>query len=355
MAWTAWAYLGLQPADAGLVAGGFSTLREAWDAPLGQLTRAGLAPAIAAAIVERRRSIDPLAILDQLERLGVRFCARPQSDYPALLRHIHDPPLGLFYRGEVAEAKPTLAVVGTRRASDYALQVTSKICCPLAGGGITVVSGLALGVDTAAHQAALEAGGRTIAVLGGGIDDQTVYPPSNRKLAATIAASGGCVVSEYPPGTPPLPFRFPLRNRIIAGLSLGTLVVEAPLKSGALITARVAIEENREVLAVPGRTTDENAAGPLALIRNGAAMVRDADDVCAVFGWEPQPAASRAAALPADHAAVVAALGVPLPRELLQQRCGLSAQQLSAALTQLEVSGAIRRLPSGKFYRTDMG
>lgn len=351
----AWAYLQLDPADLAKITGNFATFRDAWHADAAALCGCGVSARTAAGIGERRRAIRPENLVAQLDRAGLRLCTIVDPDYPPLLKRIHDPPPALFYRGRIATLGPTLAVVGTRRASDYGQQVTAQLCRPLAAAGITIVSGLALGVDTIAHRTALEAGGRTVAVLGGGADDATLYPPANRKLAGAIAAAGGAVVSEYPPATAPLPYRFPQRNRVIAGMSLGTLVIEAPQKSGALITARAAIEENREVLAVPGRISDENAAGPLELIATGATMVRNAADVCAALGLDlPAGPARAAAARPADHAAVLAALAQPLPREALQQRCKLAPPQLSSALTQLEVSGAIRRLPSGKFYRTDV-
>lgn len=349
----AWAYLQLDPADLTHITANFASLRDAWHANVQALCGCGVSPRVAAGIGERRRAIQPDELVGQLDHTGLHLCTIVDPDYPPLLKRIHDPPLALFYRGRIAELGPTLAVVGTRRASDYGQQVTAQLCRPLAAAGITIVSGLALGIDTVAHRTALEAGGRTVAVLGGGADDATLYPPANRKLAEAIAAAGGAVVSEYPPATAPLPFRFPQRNRIIAGMSLGTLVVEAPQKSGALITAKIALEENREVLAVPGRISDENAAGPLDLLAAGAVLVRTAADVADALGLELSTTTSPRSTDTPQQSSVLANLSQPCSREELQHSLGWPPQALSAVLSQLEIDGSVRRLPSGKFYRTD--
>ena len=268
--WVAWTHLAVATADLWKIIDAIGSLRAAWTASADQLRTAGISPSLAASIERQRPDIDPKTAFNRVAEAGLSLCTFHDPNYPPLLKQIHDPPIVLFYRGRIADLGPTVAIVGTRRASDYGLQVTWELASNLARAGLTIVSGLALGVDTAAHKATLAVKGRTLAVLGGGADVPTLYPPSNRALAGAIAASGGAVLSEYPPGTPPLPYRFPERNRIIAGLSLGTIVTEAPVKSGALITARVAAEENREVFAVPGRITDVNAAGPNRLLDTGA-------------------------------------------------------------------------------------
>ncbi len=198
--------------------------------------------------------------------------------FPRLLREIPNPPPGLYLRGELNLNAPTVAVVGTRRATREGLGLARQFGKELAEQEIIVVSGLALGIDQAAHWGALDAGGRTVAVLGTGIDE--IYPSQNRRLAEEILKQGGAVISEYPPGTPSYPANFLQRNRIISGLSLGVLVVEAPLQSGSLFTAQLALEQNRDVFVAPGRLRDHNYTGSHRLIRSGAALVTSVEDIC---------------------------------------------------------------------------
>lgn len=210
---------------------------------------------------------------------GMRKIALQDKSYPALLKEIHDPPKAIYIKGEIIpQDKVAIAVVGTRKCTPYGKRATDDIAGDLAKLGITIVSGLAEGIDTSAHKAALENKGRTIAVLGTGMDRQSFYPASNFSLLEKIAQNGA-VISEYPPGTRGTKFTFPQRNRIISGLSLGTVVIEAPEKSGALITAALAIEQNREVFAVPGSIYEKNSQGPNRLIKMGAKSVIDIEDV----------------------------------------------------------------------------
>jgi DNA processing protein len=199
------------------------------------------------------------------------------KEYPEALKHIYDPPRELFVRGGfLAEDKNAVAIVGTRRATLYGLRQCERLSYELALKGITIISGMARGIDSAAHRGALKAGGRTIAVLGSGHDD--IYPPENRKLYAEIAESGAAI-SEFPPDTPPSTFNFPRRNRIISGLSKGVVVVEAAKRSGALITANFALQQGREVFAMPGNISSTRSDGPNALIKEGAKLVKDAGDI----------------------------------------------------------------------------
>jgi len=205
------------------------------------------------------------------------------KNYPGLLKEIYDPPEKLYVEGNLSpEEKYPLAVVGTRRPSEYGKRVATELVKNLARLGLTIISGLALGIDGLAHEAALKVGGRTIAVLGSGID--IIYPASHKKLAEDIIKSGGVIVSEYPPGTSPSKLTFPARNRIIAGLSLGTLVIEAPERSGAMITARFALEQGRDVFAVPGSISNLNSAGCNKLIKMGAKPVTRSEDVLESLG-----------------------------------------------------------------------
>jgi DNA processing protein len=212
-----------------------------------------------------------------MAKCGANLITMEDPQYPLRLAEIYDPPLLLFVRGELREEDQyCVAVVGTRRATPYGIRMAEKFGREMAARGVTVVSGMAAGIDAAAHRGALEAGGRTVAVLGCGAD--VVYPPQNADLMNEIIKHG-CVISQFPMGTSPSPGQFPYRNRIISGLSMGTLIVEAPLTSGALITARQAAEQGREVFAVPGQVGVTNSQGPHALIREGAKLVETVEDI----------------------------------------------------------------------------
>lgn len=257
--------------------------------------------------------------------------------YPPLLAQIYDPPRRLYLRGARSELLhgPCAAIVGARSCSAYGAQVARALGRELARAGGVVVSGLARGVDAEAHRGALEAGGATVAVLGCGIDRD--YPRAHAELARRIAEAG-LIVSEYPPGTEPAPWRFPARNRIVAGLSLATVVVEARERSGALITADFALEEGREVLAVPGEITSALSAGTNALLRLGAAPLLTADDALAALGLEREP--SEPPRVEGAAGAVLALLREsPAAVDELVRRSGLGAEQVAAALVELELDG----------------
>jgi len=265
-----------------------------------------------------------------------RTLARRRPGYPPLLAELYDPPAELFVRGELeALSAPGVAVVGARSCSAYGAQVARTVARELAAAGLVVVSGLARGVDGEAHRGALEAGGKTVAVLGCGIDRD--YPRSHAELACRIVASGA-VVSEYPPGVEPAPWRFPARNRIIAGLALAAVVVEARERSGALITADFALELGRDVFAVPGEITSALSAGTNDLLRQGAAPLTSVRDVFEALGIEPEPAGEAAVS---DPAAVV--LGIlhngAAGADELTRASGLSTADVAAALVELELAG----------------
>jgi DNA processing protein len=271
-----------------------------------------------------------------VEVSSVQTVARREPNYPTLLRELHDPPPMLYVRGEAdALAATGVAVVGARACSAYGAQVARALARDLAAAGIVVVSGLARGVDGEAHRGALESGGRTIAVLGCGIDRD--YPRSHAELARRIVSSGA-VVSEYPPGVEPAPWRFPARNRIIAGLSLATVVVEARERSGALITADFALELGRDVFAVPGEITSGLSAGTNDLLRQGAAPLTSARDVLEALGIEPTPA--RQSAVSEAAAALLELLGDGASgMDELIRTSELSSAEVAAALVELELAG----------------
>jgi DNA processing protein len=297
---------------------------------------------------------------DRLAALGGRLLARARPGYPARLAETHDPPLLLEARGPLPEVEPAVAVVGARSASPYGLRAAREIALGLARAGVTVVSGLARGVDAAAHRGALEGGGRTIAVLGSGLDRP--YPKEHEGLALEIVRAGGALVSELPLGTPPLAVHFPRRNRIVAGLSLGVVVVEAAERSGSLITAEWALEAGREVMAVPARVGDPGAAGCHRLIQEGAALVEDAEDVLAACGLArgkgrrtarslDAPAAPEDATLTEVEGRVVAALSLePAHIDEVVEATGLPASTVFGTLTALEWKRAVKAWP-GKLYQ----
>ena len=279
--------------------------------------------------------------LRRLASLGFRFLGRSDRGFPPLLRAIHDPPPGLFLRGSADPALlacPAVAVVGARACSAYGRQVARSLGRDLASAGLVVVSGLARGVDAEAHRGALEAHGSTVGVLGCGIDRD--YPAAHRELARQIAETG-LVVSEYAPGVEPAPWRFPARNRIVAGLCAATVVVEARERSGALITADFALEEGREVLAVPGEITSALSAGSNALLRLGATPLTCAQDVLESFGLvvaaPSPPDLGQTAARVLEHVREGAAGADELARA-----SGLGASELAVALTELELAGLVR-------------
>ena len=285
-----------------------------------------------------RRRFDAAAYEARLRAMGLRFLARSDPAFPPLLRAIHDPPPGLFLRGEAPVellARPGVAVVGARACSAYGSSVARSLGRDLAAAGLVIVSGLARGVDGEAHRGALDAFGVTVAVLGCGVDRD--YPAAHAELARRVVTGGGLVVSEYAPGVEPAPWRFPARNRIIAGLAAATVVVEARERSGALITADLALEEGRDVFAVPGEITSALSAGANALLRLGATPLTSSADVLELFGLSVEPS------LDAPDGAAGAILellgdGAASADELVR-RSGLTAEVVASALVQLELDG----------------
>jgi DNA processing protein len=278
-------------------------------------------------------------------------------DYPQLLREIPDPPMALYVLGDRSVlVRPQVAIVGSRNCSPAGRENAHDFARALAQAGLAITSGLALGIDGAAHRGALDAGGVTLAVTGTGLD--RVYPARHRDLAHAIAESGA-LISEFPLGTSPRPENFPIRNRLISGLALGTLVVEAALQSGSLITARLALEQGREVFAVPGSIHSPLARGCHALIRQGAKLVETARDVLEELGPLAQVALDNASAtsgsgvaLPADAALLLECLGFDtLSVDTLVERSGLTAEAVSSMLLQLELQGLVAAVAGGRFQR----
>ena len=334
----------------------FEDMSLAWTATKSELVEAGIAPHQAMVMVEERRRIDPSFEMDRVESANARIITFASNSFPPLLKEIPSPPAVLYARGSLTDQdlNRTVAIVGTRRISPYGRQITRLLATDLAAAGLTVVSGLALGVDGVAHRAALDAGGRTIAVLGTGIDVN--YPSQHRGLAKDIAESGA-VVTEFPPGTEPAGENFPKRNRIISGLSMATLVTEAPAKSGALITASFANHQGRDVLAVPGDVFSVLSAGCNALIRDGAAMARNSGDVFEAINF-----AARAIQLPFeieapppmkhDERQVAETLSLkPIHHDEITRTCGLPAHKVAALLTIMEMKGLAKDVGGGHYVQ----
>jgi DNA processing protein len=295
---------------------------------------------------EARRLAD--AERRRCQELGIAIVGRDDADYPAFLRQTFDPPLVLYVRGrlQATEGPTSVAIVGSRAATGAGRALARGMARDLAAAGFTIVSGLARGIDTAAHRGALDAGGRTVAVLGSGLDRP--YPSENEALALAVAEKGGAVVSEFPLGAVPYPQNFPRRNRVIAGWSRAVVVVEAAEKSGALATARSALDEGREVFAVPGHPSQPTSVGCNQLIRDGALLVRGGADVAEGLGLAA-PVAPDAAS--GDDVLRALRGDAPSSLEELGRRCGLETPALLVRLTELELADKVRRLPGALFVR----
>ncbi len=325
----------------------FGDMERAWRAPAAALIDAGIEPKVAHGAVAARATVDVAGLRARLERAGVEAHTLADKSYPARLADIYDAPPVLYARGELLpQDEWAVAVVGTRDVSPYGREVTHRLVTDLVRHNVTVVSGLARGVDGLAHRAALEAGGRTLAVFACGVD--VIYPAEHRNLAADIAANGA-LLSEYPAGAVPESGNFPARNRIISGLSLGTIVIEAGEKSGALITARRALEQNREVFAVPGSIFARGSIGANRLIRDsGAKLITSAEDVLTELQLQmvPQQLEMRQL-LPTNEVerALMALLG-PEPRHIdaLTRASALPIAEVSSALAMMELKGLTRQV-----------
>jgi DNA processing protein len=316
----------------------------------------GLGPQTAQAILQFRHSDAINREIEHIEAAGVRALTIASPEYPDNLRNIYDPPPLLYVKGSLTpQDKSALAVVGSRSSSDYGRRAAHDICREIAASGLTVVSGMARGIDAVAHSAALTAQGRTIAVLGCGVD--VVYPPENQKLYDRIIENGA-VVSEYSMGAKPNAYNFPARNRIISGLALGVLVVEAGIKSGSLITARMALEQGRDVFAVPGSIYSFKTKGAHSLLRNGAKLVEGAADILEELNLaDPQHRKTETAvdALPELEPALQNLYGMlqesPVHIDDLIVRSNLPSGQLSSLLLELELSGFVQQLPGKRFAK----
>jgi DNA processing protein len=326
-----------------------------------QLTRVdGIGPETARIIANWRDHADPSTEIRQAAERGISIVTQDDDAFPAPLRDAYDPPLLLYVWGELLPRdRHAISIVGSRRATMYGLQATKKLSYQIAAAGFTIVSGLARGIDTAAHEAALAANGRTIAVIGSGLAQ--LYPPENLGLAEKIAAGNGAVVSEFPLHTAPDKQTFPMRNRIVAAWPQAVLVVECPAWSGSLITANLASEYGKPIYAVPGPIDKPTSAGCHQLIRDGATLVADASHLLDDLGTLPFARTSPAAEatepsstpdLPQEEATVFAAVTADdSPVDLIIERCGLPAHTVTATLMKLEMRRLVRAYPGFRYAR----
>ena len=349
----------------------FGSAENVFHATRSELESLRLKPETIESIIKREFHEKAVEELENVREFGGDVLILDDGSYPYLLREIADPPITLYVKGAWQECfdAPCIAVVGSRRCSTYGENASEMLSRDLAANGICVISGLARGIDTAAHRGAIAGKGRTIAVLGTGIDN--VYPKENAKLVDEILASGGAIVSQFPLNTPPLKDNFPYRNRIISGLSLGVLIVEASERSGSLITARLAMEQNREVMAVPGNITSKNSFGTNYLIKSGAKLVQQWQDVVAEL---PQEISSRILPPKVDETSGETKSKQPdlIPANLsenarkiwqllsadeathidiLLEASSLSIGEVTAALLDLEMRELVRALPGNSFAR----
>lgn len=333
----------------------FGSCEAAWRAGEAGLRAAGLSEERVRGVMAGRSRLNPDEELRKLVAAGIALMAADDPEYPAELKAIAAPPLALYIKGRLEPERPRLAAVGTRKPTAYGREATRKIIGELGReAAIAIVSGLAQGIDAEAHRAALAAGLPTVGVLGGGLDRASFFPPEHWQLAEEIVSKGGAVISEYPPGAPALRHHFPARNRIIAGLSLGVVVVEAPEKSGALITARFAMEQGREVFAAPGPMFNPNTAGTHRLIQDGAKLTASAEDILAELNLPRRAitAAGPSAPLTDDtERTILSLLAESASVDELRVKMNLPTPAIISCLSALELKGFIRSMGQNRFQR----
>lgn len=343
---------GIGPARVQTLLDYFGDLGRAWQAREAELQKLGLDSRTIGNLLETRATVDLDVELSRIRDEGIQLLVWDMPAYPRYLREIPNPPPVLFVRGELLERDQwAIAVVGTRRLTSYGRQVTQQLVAGLVRHQVTIISGLARGIDALAHKAALEAGGRTIAVLGSGLD--RIYPPENKKLATQIADGHGAVVTEYALGVKPDAKNFPPRNRVISGMSLGVVVVEAGDRSGALITADFAVDQNREVFAVPGNINSPASRGTNRLIQQGAKLVGGIEDILEELNLAqiPEKAAVQMALPESAEESLLLSLLSHQPTHIdeLTRDAGLPSAQVSSTLTLMELKGMVLQVGGMKY------
>ena len=328
--------------------------QKAFEASSADLEKAGIIQASINDFSEWKKNKQPQSLKEILDKDGIDFILKSDKDYPAPLRNSSCPPAILFWRGAEWDNRPWIACVGTRRMTNYGAQVAKIIAGDLAAMGAGIVSGMALGIDAATHQACIDNGGRTVAVLGSGSDNATIYPQANLNLSERILLSGGALISEFPPGTKGFKSNFPQRNRIIATLAQATVVIEAGESSGSVLTAKIALDENRDVFAVPGPITSLVSQGVNNLLRQGAQVCTCAKDVL-----QSQDSQTQEMSLPrlltTDETHILDLCRNPSSPDDLVQLLNLSPAVVSSTCTELELMGTIQDTGNRLYQLTSLG
>jgi DNA processing protein len=333
----------------------FDTLQDAWNASESEFIKAGLDRKVISEINQIRKKINPDKEFEKVQNEGIEVITIKDKKYPAILKEIYNPPALLYIKGAItSEDEIALAVVGTRQVTQYGVRVTPKLVEGLSQNGLTIISGLALGIDALAHESALKSGGRTIAVLAGGIDEVSIYPHIHKKLAHEVIENGA-VISEQHIGTPCFRDFFPARNRIISGLSLGVLVIEAAERSGALITAQQALEQGREVFAVPGSIFSPASIGPNNLVKLGAKMVTDYSEILTELTIDDKVKSKISREIlpeTSDEQKIFKILTEnPIHIDKISKMVKMPSNQVSSALTLMEIKGMIKNIGAGNYIK----
>ncbi|MBQ7449923.1 DNA-processing protein DprA [bacterium] len=331
------------------------TIKAAWESEEKDFYNSGLRKASVEKFLEKRDKIDPDKLLNLTVEKGINWITYNSENYPELLRNIDSPPMVLFYRGNLKRVnfEKTLSVVGSRKASTMGKENLGRILKDFYGTDLTIVSGGAAGVDTCAHENAIKNNLSTVVVIGSGLDK--LYPVQNEKMFEEICQNYGVVMSEYWHDFEPLPFRFPIRNRIVSGLSKGTLIVEAALKSGAMITANLCLEQGRELMCMPGNINNPNTQGIYHLLKNGASMITNGQDIMDVMNWEKIKSSaglenSKNSNLPEKERKIIDEISIePLSADIIASRLSFDIGELMMLLTTMELSGLIKQIEGAKY------
>ncbi len=351
------AFLKIGPIKFKRLLGYFSSAEYAFFAPREKLIQAGLEESLVEEFLGFRQRFKLEPLIKTLEHENINLCPVHSENYPPLLKHIHNPPFLLYVKGNGALLKNNfaVAVVGTRTCTTYGTQIAHEMGRDLSSQGVTVVSGGALGIDTAAHTGALPQQGSTVAMLAGGLDEASWFPQDNTNFFRKILMKGGALVSENPPGVRAQPFSFPQRNRIVSGMTLGAVVVEAPEDSGALITAQCALDQNREVFAVPGSVYNPMSVGPHNLLRQGAQLVSNARDIMDALQLAQvvshKKIQERVPTTSEEEKIIEHLSHDPLHVDALVARTGLHASSVNALLTTLELKGVIKNMGNMRYVK----
>lgn len=326
----------------------FQDIKFIWFAKSDELTKAGLEKHIADDFIKTRLKIDPEKELEKTLKENIKIITIQDKNYPQLLKEIKNPPFVVYCQGLMENSNSGLAVVGTRKMTAYGKQAAYEISKNIASSGLSIISGLALGIDTVAHRAAMETGGKTIAVLGSGMDKKSLYPKENYNLAQKIISSGGAILSEYPPNSPARSYNFPLRNRIISGLALGVIIIESQERGGSLITAKYALEQNKKLFALPGSIYSKNSRGTNALIKKGyAKTITEPQDILDELGIK-KGANHKKQREHTDEEKILLSYLDKEPKHIdkLVKLSGLEACHVTSTLALLEIKGSVINLGS---------